>query len=692
MKNFGKAVVKMRYVILIAAIVLLIPAFIGYRMTRINYDMLTYLPSTIETMQGQDILEEEFGTGAISMIIVEGKSDKEVSALKEQIEQVDHVKAVIWYDSFADISVPKELLPDNLLDAFVNGDATLMAVTFDTTTSDDDTMNAVTEIRALCDENVYVQGMTAILQDTKDLAEEEEPTYVALAVILALIVTGLSMDTFLAPILFLLSIGMAIIYNLGTNIFMGQISYVTKALAAVLQLGVTMDYSIFLWHSFKENEAKRPDDPKGAMAEAINQTLKSVVGSSITTIAGFAALCFMSFTFGLDVGIVMMKGVALGVICCVTVLPSLILIFEKAIDKTHHKPLMPALKKLPGWVMKHNKVLLVIFILVWIPAAYGGTHYDVYYNLDSTLPKTLQSVIAGEKLKDTFDMSATMMILTDADASSKETAEMCDALEEVEGVKSVIGVDAFVGGNIPRDLIPEDISSELTSDNWKLILLNSEYQTGSEEVNAQIEVLNDIVKSYDENAMLIGDAPCTKDLVEISDHDFNVVNWMSIAIIFVIILVIFRSISLPFLLVLIIECAIYCNMAVPYFMGQELPFIASILIGTIQLGSTVDYAILMTSRYQTERRSGKSKKDAVLIAHSTSITSILCSGFTFFAATFGVGLYSKITLISSMCTLLARGALISMVMVIVMLPAILYIFDPIIVRTSMGFLPKKNQK
>ncbi len=692
MKNFGKAVVKLRYVILIAALVLLIPAFIGYRMTRINYDMLTYLPSTIETMQGQDILEEEFGTGAISMIIVEGKSDKEVSALKEKIEQVDHVKAVIWYDSFADISVPKELLPDNLLDAFVNGDATMMAVTFDTTTSDDETMDAVAEIRTLCDENVYVQGMTAILLDTKNLAEEEEPTYVALAVLLATVVTALSMDTFLAPIMFLLSIGMAIIYNLGTNIFMGQISYVTKALAAVLQLGVTMDYSIFLWHSFKENEAKKPDDSKGAMALAINQTLQSVVGSSITTIAGFAALCFMSFTFGMDVGIVMMKGVAFGVISCVTILPSLILIFEKAIDKTHHKPLMPSLKKLPGWVMKHNKVLLVIFILIWIPAAYGGTHYDVYYNLDSTLPKTLQSVIAGEKLKDTFDMSATMMILTDADASSKETAEMCDALEEVEGVKSVIGVDAFVGGNIPRDLIPDDISSELTSDNWKLILLNSEYQTGSEEVNAQIEVLNDIVKEYDETAMLIGDAPCTKDLVEISNHDFNVVNWMSIAIIFVIILIIFRSISLPFLLVLIIECAIYCNMAVPYFMGQEMPFIASILIGTIQLGSTVDYAILMTSRYQAERRSGKSKKDAVQIAHSTSITSILCSGFTFFAATFGVGLYSKITLISSMCTLLARGALISMVMVIVMLPAILYIFDPIIVRTSMGFLPKKDKQ
>lgn len=691
MKNFGKAVVKMRYIILIAAIVLLIPAFIGYRMTRINYDMLTYLPSTIETMQGQDILEEEFGTGAISMIIVEGKSDKEVSALKENIEQVDHVKKVIWYDSFSDISVPKELLPDDLLNAFVNGDATMMAVTFDTTTSDDATMNAVSEIRAVCDEHVYVQGMNAILQDTKNLAEEEEPTYVGLAVLLAAVVTGLSMDTFLAPVLFLLSIGMAILYNLGTNIFMGQISYVTKALAAVLQLGVTMDYSIFLWHSFKENEAKRPDDQKGAMAEAINRTLKSVVGSSITTIAGFAALCFMSFTFGLDVGIVMMKGVAFGVICCVTVLPSMILIFEKAIEKTRHKPLMPSLKKLPGMVMKHNKLLLVIFALVWIPAAYGGTHYGVYYNLDSTLPKTLQSVIAAEKLKDTFDMSATMMILTDAKSSSKETAEMCDELEKVEGVKSVIGVDAFVGGNIPRDLIPEDLESELSSDNWKLILLNSEYKTGSEEVNAQIEVLNDIVKSHSPTAMLIGDAPCTKDLIEISNHDFNVVNMMSIGIIFVIILIIFRSISLPILLVLLIECAIYCNMAVPYFMGQELPFIASILIGTIQLGSTVDYAILMTSRYQSERSSGKSRKEAVQIAHSTSITSILCSGFTFFAATFGVGIYSKITLISSMCTLLARGALISMVMVIVMLPAILYIFDPIIVRTSMGFLPAKEK-
>ncbi|MDO4621056.1 MAG: MMPL family transporter [Lachnospiraceae bacterium] len=691
MKNFGKAVVKVRHLILIVAMLLLIPAFWGYTHTRINYDMLVYLPSTIETMIGQNILEDEFGTGAIAMLVVEGKDNKTAADLKAKIAEVPHVNDVLWYDSFLDLSIPVEVLPEKIEEAFMQGDSTLMAITFDTTTSDDDTMEAITNIRAICDDQCYLSGTTAVLQDTKELAEGEEPIYVGLAVLLATIVTALSMDTFLAPLLFLASIGMAIVYNLGSNIFMGQISYVTKALAAVLQLGVTMDYSIFLWHSFKELEAETPDDPKGAMAKAINRTLQSVIGSSITTIAGFAALCFMSFSFGLDVGIVMMKGVAIGVVSCVTILPSLILTFEKAIDKTKHKPLMPSLPKLPGWVQKHYKAILIAFCIMWIPAIYGYTHYGVYYNLDSTLPRTLKSIQASEKLRDEFNQSATMMVLSDQSLEAHQTAEMCDAMKQVDGVKSVIGLDAFLGGGIPRELLPERISHKLSSENWKLILVMSEYKTGSEEVNAQIDTLNRVIDQYDTKAMLIGDAPCTKDLVSIANHDFNVVNWTSIAIIFFIIAFVFKSASLPFLLVILIEGAIFINMAVPFYMGEELPFIASIVIGTIQLGSTVDYAILMTSRYQSERRNGVSKKDAVFIAHKTSINSILCSGFTFFAATFGVGLYSNISLISSMCVLMARGALISTGLVITVLPAILMLFDPVIIHTSIGFRPKKEK-
>ncbi len=692
MKNIGKAIVKARYVILIAALVLLIPAGVAYLNTRINYDMLVYLPDTIETMKGQDILQKEFGNGAIAMVIVEGKKPKEIAALKAKIEEVPSVNTVLWYDSFMDISVPEELLPDRLYDAFVNGDAQLMAVTFSTTTSDDDTMEAVTRIRELLDDHSFLQGISAVLVDTKNLAEQEEPIYVGLAVVLATVVTALAMDTYLAPILFLISIGMAIVYNLGTNIFMGQISYVTKALAAVLQLGVTMDYSIFLWHSFKEEEQKNPSDPEDAMASAIMKTFQSVIGSSITTIAGFAALCFMSFTFGLDVGIVMMKGVAFGVISCVTILPSLILIFEKAIDRTAHKPLMPKLKKLPAFVQKYRWIIIALFALIWVPAAYGNSHYSVYYNLDSTLPRTLPSLIASDKLEEHFDMNATMMILADVNDDQKTLTAMSDELRKVDGVKSVIGVDALLGNALPEEMIPSELTDKLQSENWKLMLLTSRYQPGGDEINAQIDELIPIIKKYDPKAMLIGDAPCLKDLVTVADHDLKIVNWVSIAIIFVIILFVFRSVSLPFILVALIECAIFINMGIPYYTGTPLPFIASIVIGTIQLGSTVDYAILMTSRYQRERSLGKPKEEAIRIAHATSITSILTSGFTFFAATFGVGVYSKISLISAMCILMARGALISTAMVITVLPALFYLFDPLIVRTSIGFLPKGSKR
>ena len=691
MKNFGKLVVRARYVILALALALLIPSAWGMAHTRVNYDLLTYLPDSIETIRGQNILADDFGTGAISMLVIENKSDREIVALKKQIESVEHVNKVIWYDSFADISVPKQLLPDKLYNAFVNGDATLLAVTYDSTTSSDETMDAITQIRKYLDHDAYLQGMSALVTDTKDLAEADEPVYVTIAVILSSIVLAISMDTFLAPVFFLLSIGMAILYNLGTNYFLGEISYLTKALAAVLQLGVTMDYSIFLWHSFKEEEKLHPGDENGAMAEAINRTLQSVVGSSVTTIAGFAALCFMTFRFGLDVGVVMMKGVAIGVLCCVTVLPSMILLFNRAIEKTRHKKILPTFTKFPAFVQKHYKAILVLFCVAWIPAVYGYTNAGVYYDLMETLPDYLPSMEANRKLNEKFAMNNTLMILADSHLDSKTVTAMCDEIGEVDGVKNVIGLGAFLGEAIPEEMIPEEIRSELSTDEYQLLLVGSEYKTATDEINAQIDTINGIIDRYDTKAMLIGDAPCTKDLINISEHDFNVVNWTSIAIIFCIIALVFRSVTLPFVLVLVIECAIFINMAVPYYTGTILPFIASIVIGTIQLGSTVDYAVLMTSRYQQERRSGKPREEAVRIAHETSIDSILISAMSFFAATIGVGIYSKISIISALCLLMARGALISMVTVLLVLPAALLLLDGVIVRTSAGFLPPRQK-
>ena len=684
MKSFGSAVVKTRHLILILSMVLLIPSVWGYFHTRVNYDILTYLPDSIETIQGQNILMDEFGTGAITMLIVEDKKDKEIVALEEEIRKVEHVKKVLWYDSFADITIPKELLPEKIKDAFLRDNATMLAITYDSSTSSDDTMEAVAGIRKVLDSGCYLQGMSAIITDTKDLAEAEEPIYVLIAVILASVILALSMDTFLAPVFFLLSIGFAIIYNMGSNYFFGEVSYITKALAAVLQLGVTMDYSIFLWHSFKENELKFAD-PKEAMAEAINETLKSVVGSSITTIAGFAALCFMTFRFGLDVGLVMMKGVAFGVICCVTILPSMILMFEKPIEKTRHKPLLPTFRKIPAFVQKHYKAVFLVFLLSWIPAVYGYTHIDVYYDIIATLPKNLPSMVANQKMEDTFSMNNTLMILADADLDVKSGDRMSTELRNVEGVKSVISVDSFLGEDVPRELLPEEATDVLYGGGYQLMLVASEYITATDEMNAQIDTINEIINRYDDKAMLIGDAPCTKDLITISNHDFNVVNWASIGIIAAIIMFVFMSLSLPVLLVLVIECAIFINMALAFYTGTSLPFIASIVIGTIQLGSTVDYAILMTSRYQVERASGKSRDEAVFIAHKTSIQSIFVSAMSFFASTFGVGVYSGITVISSLCMLMARGALISMVTVVFALPAVLLLFDPVIIRTSRGF-------
>ena len=692
MKGIGKWVVKLRHVILIAALVLLIPSGIGYLNTRINYDVLTYLPKDIETMVGQDILLDEFGQGAVSMVVVRGMEFKDVASLKAEIEEVPHVKDVIWYDSFVSLSTPVEMLPQDVRDAFLSGDATLMAVTYDTGTSADETMEAITKIRKLAAENVYLAGISGIVTDTRDLANAEEPIYVLLAVIFATIILGISMDTFLAPIFFLLSIGMCIIYNLGSNWFFGEISYITKALAAVLQLGVTMDYSIFLWHSFKEKQQTFPGDSRSAMAAAINMTLQSVIGSSITTIAGFIALCFMSFTLGLDIGVVMAKGVIFGVIGCVTILPSMILTFEKAIEKTAHKPLLPKFEKIPDFIQRHYKAVLVLFVLIWIPAVWGYTHTSVYYKLDDTLPKDLPSVVSNRVLDEDFHMGATHMILVDSDVESSKVSAMCDEMRKVDGVKNIIGLDALLGPGIPREVLPEKITSALVSEDWELMLINSEYPTASDEVNRQVTELGNILHRYDKNGMLIGEAPCTLDLIRITDHDFRVVNWASIGLIFIIIFFVFKSLSLPVLLVLVIEFAIFINMGIPGFTGTKLPFVASVVIGTIQLGSTVDYAILMTSRYQTERAAGKTKEEAVMIAHRTSFTSIIVSAFSFFAATFGVGLYSNISMISSLCLLMARGAMISMATVLIVLPSVLLFMDPVIVRTSIGFLPESLKK
>ena len=689
MVNFGKKVVKYRVLILILGVLLLIPSVFGYLNTRVNYDVLTYLPDNIETMKGQDILVNDFGTGAFSMFIVDGMEEKDVAELKEKIEKVDHVANVIWYDSIADISVPMSMLPDDIYDVFNSDTGTMMAIFFDEGTSSDGTMDAIAQIRKIAGKQCFLSGMSAVVTDTKNLAEKETPVYVLIAVILAVIVLGLTMESFFVPLLFMLSIGMAIIYNLGSNYFMGEISYITKALAAVLQLGVTLDYSIFLMHSYEEQQVRYDGDKKRAMAHAISQTFSSVMGSSITTIAGFIALCFMSFTLGLDIGIVMVKGVIFGVIACVTILPSMILCCDKIIEKTKHKPFLPDIGRISDKVTKRYLVYVVLFLLFLFPAIYGNNHAAVYYNLDETLPKDLPSIIANEKLKEDYDMNTTHMILVDSSVSSTDVNKMIKEMDKVDGVKWALGLDSLVGPSVPSDMIPESVSSMLKNDKYQLLLVNSEYKVASDEVNAQIKTLNKILHKYDKTGMLIGEGPLTADLIDITDQDFKTVSEVSIGIIFVIILVLFKSISLPVILVGVIEFAIFVNMGIPYYTGTKLPFVASIVIGTIQLGSTVDYAILMTTRYKRERNHGANKHDAITTAHRVSAQSIMVSALSFFAATIGVGLYSNIDMISSLCILMARGALISMVVVIFVLPSMFMVFDKVIVKTSKGFLPKE---
>lgn len=682
MVKAGKKIVKHRIAILFVGFLLLIPSIFGYLNTRVNYDILYYLPDNIDTMKGQEILLEDFKKGAFAMEVIEGMTTKEVTDIKEKISKVEGVADVIWYDSIADLSLPITALPDIIKDVFQKEDATLMAIFFDDTTSADRTMDAITEIRAITNKQCYLSSMSAVVTDIKMLAEKEMAMYVLIAVILTSIVLALCTNCWILPVFFMLSIGMAIVYNMGSNYFLGEISYITQALSAVLQLGVTMDYSIFLWHSYQENQARFPGDKDRAMAHAISNTFSSVIGSSITTVAGFVALCFMSFTLGLDLGIVMAKGVIFGVICCVTILPSFIRIFDKAIEKTSHRSLIPTMDKLAHFVTNHHRIFAAAFVIILIPAFYGYTHAEVYYNLDSTLPKYLDSIKANEKLSDTFDMNATHMVLADANLSSKEAKEMLEEMSDVKGVKFALGLDSLIGSSIPRDVIPTELTETLKQGDWQLILVQSEYKAATDEVNQQCTELNNIIKSHDKSAMLIGEAPCTKDLITITDKDFKVVSALSIIAIFIIIAFVFKSGSLPIVLVAVIEFAIFINLGIPYYTGVKMPFIASIVIGTIQLGATVDYAILMTTRYKKERCKGKAKKEAVYIALSTSISSVIVSALGFFAATFGVGLYSAIDMISALCALLARGAIISMFTVIFILPSALMIFDKLICATT----------
>ena len=682
--KFSRAVVKYRIPIVIISILLLIPSVIGIVKTRINYDILSYLPGDIDTMEGQDIMLDEFGKGGFSFVILEGMDDKDIVKLKEKIEQVDAVGDVLWYDTAADITIPKELLPDDIYDVFNNEDSTMMAVFFNKSTSADESLDAVAEIRKIAGEQCFVSGMTAIVEDIKELTNEEMPMYVVIAVILTSIVLAVSMDSFLIPVIFMLSLGMSILYNLGTNIFKGEISFLTQALTAVLQLAVTIDYSIFLWHSYKEQKTFYPNDNKEAMAVAISKTVPSVVSSSLTTVAGFLALCFMSYTLGMDMGIVMAKGVILGVICCITVLPSLILICDKALEKTMHKDFLPNMDGISKFIVNHRAVFLILFAVLLVPSIYGQINTNVYYNLTDSLPHDLNSAIANTKLSEEYNMASTHIVMCRSDMSSKEVSKMTAEMEKVDGVSFALGFDSLVGPMIPQEIIPESITNTLKSENWQMIIVGSDYKPASDEVNSQIEKLSSIIKNYDESGMVIGEAAATKDLISITDHDFQVVNIVSIAAIFVIIFIALKSISLPIILVAVIEFAITVNMGLPFYIKTTIPFIASVVIGTIQLGATVDYAILMTTRYKTERISGKSKYDAVTIALKTSIKSIMVSALGFFAATFGIGMYSNVDMISQLCTLMSRGAIISMVTVICVLPSMLMLLDKPIRATTLG--------
>ena len=689
MVKTGKWIAKHRILIVLIGILLLIPSVIGTIKTRINYDILSYLPESLETVKGQDVMVDEFGTGAFSMVVVEDMPLKDVQKLKNKFEEIEHVKKVLWYDDIADISVPTSMMPKDLKDIFFADDSTMMLVLFDNTTSSDEAMEAVTNMRAIADKQCFISGMSGVVTDIKNLCLQELPIYVAIAALFSFIVLEITGTSFVVPILFLLCIGISILYNMGTNLFLGEISYLTQALVAILQLGVTMDYSIFLLDSFEENKKRFPGDKNRAMGHAISNTFKSIVSSSITTVAGFAALCLMTFALGKNLGIVMAKGVIIGVICCVTLLPAIILIFDPLIEKTKHKPLIKNTNRLSGFIIRHYKIWLAVFCIGLLPAVYGNNHTKIYYNIDKSLPSTLDSNVANKKLEDTFDMSTMHIIMMDKNISNANKTTLMKDIEKVDGVKWAFGLNSVFGANVPASMIPKDVKDMLQSDEQELVFVCSKYSSATDESNSQIAAINDLVKKYDTNAMVIGEAPLMKDLQDVTDIDLVNVNVASVAAIFIIIMLVFKSISVPIILVAVIEFAINVNMAIPFFQGIELPFVASIVVGTIQLGATVDYAILMTSRYQKERRKGFGKKEAVMNAHKACALSIMTSGFSFFAATFGVAWYSKVDMIGAICTLLSRGALISMACVIFILPAMFIIFDKVICKTSIDFLGEK---
>ena len=683
MLKFGEKICKHKKLIFIIALLLLIPSVIGMMATRVNYDILAYLPDEVETVQGENILQKEFNMGSYSIIVTENMSTKDIQKLESKFKELENVEKVVSVADLLGVNVPVEMLPDEVKDiAYKDGD-TMILVTFKDGISSDTTLNTIEEMRKVTDKQCKISGMSALVLDTKYIANSEIVTYVVIAVILCMIVLQFALDSYLAPIFLLASIGIAILYNMGSNILLGEISYITKAISAVLQLGVTMDFAIFLYHSYKAEKENYSNNDE-AMAHAISKTLVSVIGSSLTTIAGFLALCSMNLTLGKDIGLVMAKGVLLGVISVVTVLPAMLLIFDKWIEKTKHKEILPKFKKLRDFNIKHYKAIIVAFLIIVPFAVYGYSNIEVYYNLNKTLPDTLQSIEATNTLQDKFNMVSTEIALIDKDIPNYKVNEMLNKIDDLDGVEFALGYSKITESGIPEEIIPEDIKSVFQTGDYQLVVISSDYELATDELNEQVDKINSIIKEYDEDALLAGEGPLMKDLVEISDHDFNSVNSVSIAVIFVIMIFVLKSISLPVILMIVIEFAIFLNMGISTYTNTTLPFIASIVIGTIQLGATIDYAILITTKYINLRKEGKDKKEAVREALGTSISSIIVSGLCFFGATFGVGICSKIGMIASLCTLMARGAIISMITVIMILPAFLMLFDKLICKTTVG--------
>ncbi len=682
MEKFGQFICKHKVAILIISLLLLIPSIIGYKATRVNYDILVYLPDNIETIKGENILADDFDMGAFSVVILENMQSKDIIELEKQFREVGNVEKVVGLTDIIGTDVPLEMLPDEIKDKLYKDNTTPVLVTFKDGISEDTTMETVEKLREISNENCKISGMTATVLDTRNLSDSEVIIYVMIAVALCLIILQLALDSYLAPVLMLLNIGMAVLYNMGTNAFLGQTSYITKAISAVLQLGVTMDFAIFLYHSYKAEKEKASNNDE-AMATAIAKTLVSVLGSSLTTIAGFLALCSMNLTLGKDIGLVMAKGVLIGVITAVTTLPAMLLVFDKWVEKTKHKEILPRFEKVKNFNLKHYKAILVAFIVILPFAVYGYTHTENYYNLSKSLPDTLNSIQANNELKDKFDMVSTELLLVDKNMPDYKLNEMLDKIESLDGIEWTLSYSKISKKvNIPKEMLPEDITSIFESDKYQMVIINSKYEIATNELNSQIEEVNKIIKEYDDTAILAGEGPLMKDLVEISDHDFNSVNTVSIAIILVIMVFVLKSVSLPIILIAAIEFAIFINMGIPAYTGTVIPFIASIVIGTIQLGATIDYAILITTKYKTARIEGKDKHQAIDEALGTSIQSIIVSALCFFGATFGVGMYSKIEMIGSLCSLMARGAIISMVTVLTVLPAFLIVFDKIICKTT----------